>query len=70
MSNSKAGDNNKHDNTKGCDAKDTKGSDDEDISLVDTVTTKAKEVVGSVAEKAADMFVSAGKKIEEARKED
>lgn len=70
MSNSKAGNNNNDDNTKGSDAKDSKDSDDEDTSLVDTATTKAKEVVGSVAEKAADMIVSAGKKIEESRKED
>ncbi|TXD97660.1 hypothetical protein ES754_01355 [Psychrobacter frigidicola] len=81
MSNSKTTDDNKYDDTKHEDtkrsdsenSKDDKGSDtkdDEDVSLVETATTTAKDVVGSMADKAADGMEFAAEKIKEARKQD
>ena len=48
---------------------DSKSKDDKESSLKDTATTKAKEVVGSLADKAADAMELAAKKIKEARKD-
>ncbi|MBP6496532.1 MAG: hypothetical protein KA291_08650, partial [Psychrobacter sp.] len=49
--------------------KDAKNKGDKDSSLADTATTKAKEVVGTLADKAADAMEFAAKKIKEARKD-
>ncbi|MGO1744171.1 MAG: hypothetical protein ACTHYZ_07890, partial [Psychrobacter sp.] len=51
--------------------KDSKDSnaDDKDSSLTDTATTKAKEMAGTLADKAADAMDFASKKIKEARKD-
>lgn len=51
-------------------SKSTDDNKNKDESLPESATTKAKEVAGSIADKAADTMESAAKKIKEVRKED
>ena len=68
MSNAKATDNNKNDDTKHEHNKESDAEEDESASLVQTTTTKAKEVAGFMLDKMADGMAFAAEKIKEARK--